>query len=192
MKLTHCNLSPLEFSPTQDPAGGWLIVLWSMNGQSLWSQLTHSSLVHETVYHLCENYMKKKQAYIYATWNWAFNNLLWQNRETDLIYFLTHWGLDKVADIFQTIFSSAFSLIKMYFVTIKFSLILVASGPINNTSALVKIMAWRRPCDSRYLNQWWLIYRRIYVSFGPNELMPMFVIVATGINIFGVVVFYKW
>ena len=145
------------------------------------SQLTHSSMAHETVYHLCENYMKK-QAYIYATWNWAFNNLLWQNTEIDLIYFLTQWGLDKMADIFQTIFSSAFSWIKMYLATIEFSLILVASGPINNTSALVKIMAWRRPGDSHYLNQWWLIYRRIYASFGPNELMSMFAIVATGIG----------
>ena len=122
-----------------------------------------------------------KKAHIYATWNWAFNNLLWQNTETNLI-FLTHWGLDKMADIFQTIFSSAFSWIKMYLVTIRFSLILVASGPINNTSALVKIMAWRRPGNSYYLNQWWLIYRRIYSSFGPNELMSMFAIIGTGIG----------
>ena len=27
---------------------------------------------------------------------------------------------------------------------------------------------------SHYLNQWWLIYRRIYVSLGLNELMKMF------------------
>ena len=41
---------------------------------------------------------------------------------------------------------------------------------------LVKIMAWRRPGDSHYLNNWWLVYRRIYVSFGPDELMSMFAI----------------
>ena len=58
-----------------------------------------------------------------------------------------------MADIFRTIFSSAFYWIKMYLVTIRFSLILVASGPINSTSALVKIMAWRLPGDSHYLNQ---------------------------------------
>ena len=37
-------------------------------------------------------------------------------------------------------------------------------------------MAWRRPGDSHYLNHRWLVYRRIYMSFGPNELMSMFAI----------------
>ena len=37
-------------------------------------------------------------------------------------------------------------------------------------------MAWRRPGDNHYLNHWWLVYRRIYMSFGPNELMSMFAI----------------
>ena len=150
MKLTHGNLSPLEFSPTQDPAGGCPIVFWSMDRQSLSSQLTHSSLAHENVYHLCDNYMKKNHAYIYAMWNWAFNKLLRQNTETYLIYlFNTLRPKQNVRHFPDDIFKCIF---------------------------LVKIMAWRRPGDSHYLNHWWLVYRRIYVSFGPNELMSMFAI----------------
>ena len=30
-------------------------------------------------------------------------------------------------------------------------------------------MAWYRPGDNHYLNQWWLVYWRIYRSLGPNE-----------------------
>ena len=44
------------------------------------------------------------------------------------------------------------------------------NGPISNIPVLVRIMAWRRQATSHYLNQWWLDYRRIYVSFGLNEL----------------------
>ena len=32
-------------------------------------------------------------------------------------------------------------------------------------------MAWRRPGVSHYLDQWWLVYWRIYASLGLNELM---------------------
>ena len=46
----------------------------------------------------------------------------------------------------------------------------VPNGPINNVPILVQIMAWHRPGDKPYLNQLCLDYRRIYASFGPNEL----------------------
>ena len=52
---------------------------------------------------------------------------------------LTHWGWDKMAVIFQTIFSHAFPEWKCT----KF----VPKGPINNIPVLVQIMAWRRISD---------------------------------------------
>ena len=58
---------------------------------------------------------------------------------------LTHWGWDKMAAIFQTTFSNAFSWMKMYEFFIEISLKFVPQGPINNIPALVQIMAWRRP-----------------------------------------------
>ena len=55
---------------------------------------------------------------------------------------LTHWGWDKMVAIFRTTFSNAFSWMKMYKFCFRLSLF-----PINNISALVQIMAWRRPGD---------------------------------------------
>ena len=60
---------------------------------------------------------------------------------------LTHWGRDKMAAISQTTLSNAFSSMKMLRVSIEISLKFVPNGPINNITALVKIMAWRRPGD---------------------------------------------
>ena len=68
-------------------------------------------------------------------------------------------------DIFKCIF-----LNEDIWISIKFSLKFVPKGPIDNISALVQIMAWRRPGASHYLNQWWLYYRRIYGSLVLNEL----------------------
>ena len=56
---------------------------------------------------------------------------------------LTHWGRDKMAAIYQTAFSNAFPWMKMYEFRLKF----VRKGSINNTPALVQIMAWRRLGD---------------------------------------------
>ena len=49
---------------------------------------------------------------------------------------LTNWDWDKMDAISQTAFSSTFS----------FSLKIASKGPINNVQALIKMMAWRRPC----------------------------------------------
>ena len=60
---------------------------------------------------------------------------------------LTHWGRDKMDDIFQTTFSNAFSWMKIYEFRLSFSLKFVPKGPINKIPALVQIMAWRLPGD---------------------------------------------
>ena len=68
-------------------------------------------------------------------------------------------------DMFKRIFVN-----EIFEFPIKISLNFVPKGSINNIPALVKIMAWRRPGAKPYLNQWWLIYRRIYASLRLNEL----------------------
>ena len=55
----------------------------------------------------------------------------------------------------------------------KISLKSVPKIRINNTTALVQIMPWRRPGAVHYLNQWWLVYWRIYASLGFTELRPL-------------------
>ena len=55
--------------------------------------------------------------------------------------------------------------------SIKISLKFVPKGPINNIPALVQIMACAVQATSHYLNQCWLVYRRIYASPGLKELI---------------------
>ena len=56
-------------------------------------------------------------------------------------------------------------------ISIKISLKFVPQGPINNIPASVQTMAWRRSDDKPMMNQWWLVYGRIYASLGLNGLM---------------------
>ena len=58
-------------------------------------------------------------------------------------------------------------------IPIKISLKFVPKGSINNIPTLVQIVAWGIQATSHYLNQWWLIYRRIYASHRLNELIDM-------------------
>ena len=72
-----------------------------------------------------------KQRILYSSWSFGSK-----------IITLTHWGRDKMAAIFNSIF-----LNENVWIPIKFSLKFVPKGPINNISALVQIMAWRHPGD---------------------------------------------
>ena len=56
----------------------------------------------------------------------------------------------------------------------KISLKFVPKGPINNITALVQIWLGAVQAPSHYLNQWWLVYWRIYASLGLNELKQSF------------------
>ena len=60
-------------------------------------------------------------------------------------YKLTHLPLDKMAAISQTTFLNAFSWMNsfVFWISLKF----VPKGPIDNTTALVQVMAWRRTGD---------------------------------------------
>ena len=61
---------------------------------------------------------------------------------------LTHRGRHKMVAISQTTFSNGFSWMKMYEIRLTFhSSLFVPKGQINDFSALVQIMAWRRPGD---------------------------------------------
>ena len=61
-----------------------------------------------------------------------------------LLLSLTHWDRDRMAAILQTMFSNAFSWMKML---LNISLKFVPNGPVNNIPSLVQVMAWRRPGD---------------------------------------------
>ena len=70
------------------------------------------------------------------------------------------------ADIFKCNF-----LDETVWISIKILLKFLPTGPINNISALVQIMAWHRLGDKPLSEPKWLVYWRIYASLGLNELM---------------------
>ena len=55
-------------------------------------------------------------------------------------------------------------------ILIEISLKFVPKSPINNISAVVQIMAWRRPGDKPLSEPMMVSLRRIYASLGLNEL----------------------
>ena len=79
-------------------------------------------------------------------------------------------------DIFKCIFlnENVWLLVKVW---MKF----VPKGPTNTIAALVHIMAWRRPGNNHCLNQWCLVYWRIYPSLGLTEFTHTGLIIRTNI-----------
>ena len=85
---------------------------------------------------------------------------------------LAQWGRDKMAAISQTTLSNAFSCMQVLEFRLKFhwSFFLRVKSTI--------LQHWFRywlgadKATSHYLNQWWVYYRRIYVSVSLNELIP--------------------
>ena len=94
-------------------------------------------------------------------------------RMVDSVTTLTHWGRDKMAAVSQTTFSNAFSWMKMIEFRLRFYWSLFPRVQ------LIIFQHWFRwwlgagQATSHYLNQWWLVYWRIYTSLGLNELTKL-------------------
>ena len=82
---------------------------------------------------------------------------------------LTNWGPDKIAAISQTTFSNAFSWMKIY----EFRLRCQWSSFLRVQLTIFEHwFRWWLGTDqapSHRLNQWWLVYWRIYASLGLGE-----------------------
>ena len=87
-----------------------------------------------------------------------------------LINSLTHWGRDKMAAIFQTTYSKAFSWMKMYKFWLKFHWSLFLRVQLTIIQHRFRKWLGADQATSHYLNQGWKIYWRIYASLGLNEL----------------------
>ena len=86
---------------------------------------------------------------------------------------LTHWGIwgrDKMAAISQTTFSNGFSWMKIYEFQLKFHWSLFLRVQLTIFQHWFRWWLGADEATSHYLNQWWLVYRRIYASLGLNEL----------------------
>ena len=85
----------------------------------------------------------------------------------------THWGQDKMAAIFQTTFSNAFSWKKMFEFRLKFHWSLFPGVQLTILQHWLRQWLGADQATSHYLNQCWLDHRRIYASLGLNELKGM-------------------
>ena len=83
---------------------------------------------------------------------------------------LTHWGRAKMAAIFQTTFSNAFSWMKMLEFRLKGHWRLFARGQLTIFQLWFREWLGAVQATSQNLNQWWSVYWRIYASLGLNEL----------------------
>ena len=87
---------------------------------------------------------------------------------------VNYWGQDKIDAILQTTFSNAFSWMENVWILLKISLKFVPKVWINNITALVQIMDWRRPGNeplSEPVMVNFLMY--IYASLCLSELKDM-------------------
>ena len=76
---------------------------------------------------------------------------------------LTHWGRDKMAAIFQTTLSNAFSWMKMLKFRLKFNWSLFLRVQLTIVHHWFRRWLGTDQATSHYLNQWWLDYWRIYI-----------------------------
>ena len=82
---------------------------------------------------------------------------------------LTHRGRDKMAAVFQTALSNVYLWMKMYGLRLRFHWNLFLRF------VLILFQHWFRywldadQATNHYMNQWWLVYWRIYASPGLNE-----------------------
>ena len=85
----------------------------------------------------------------------------------------THWGRDNMDAISQTTFSSAFLWMKMLKFLLRFLWNLFLRVQLTIFQHWFRLWLGAVQATSHYLNQWWLVYWRIYASPGLNELTTL-------------------
>ena len=84
---------------------------------------------------------------------------------------VTHWSRERMAAISQTTFSNAFSWMKIYEFRLKFHWSLFPRVQLTIFQHWFRQWLGADQATSHYMNQWWLIYWRIYASM--SKIQPM-------------------
>ena len=96
---------------------------------------------------------------------------LHSNVQSTHLWELTHWGPDKLAAVSQTTVSNALYWMKMYEFRLRFHWHLFLRVQLRIFQHWFRSWLGADQATSHDLNQWWLVYWRIYASLGLNELM---------------------
>ena len=106
---------------------------------------------------------------------WNALILLWCHGDALALYRILNTLRPRQMDaISQTTFSNAFSWMKMFEFRLKFHWRLFLRFQITIFQHWFRYWLGAVQATSHYLNQWWLVYWRIYASPGLNELMTCF------------------
>ena len=106
----------------------------------------------------------------------------WMNNHlTAFHWMLTHWGRDRMATIFQTTLSNAFSCMKILELWLKFHWSLSLRVQLTIVHHWFRWWLGAHQATSYYLNQWWLDYWHIYALLGLNEFIPLGIFTAWSI-----------
>ena len=95
---------------------------------------------------------------------------VWPRARFQVLGGLTHWDRDQIDAISQTTFSNAFSRMKMNEFRLGFHWSLFLMFELTIFQLWFRLWLGADQATSHYLNQWWLVYWRIYASLGLNEL----------------------
>ena len=123
---------------------------------------------------VCVNYIWDK-VFHWFNWTRLIYEIIWPCPATRTLMevidvLLTHWGRDKMDAISQTTLSNAFLRMKMLKFWLKFHCSLFLRVQLTRFQDWFRQRLGACQATSHYLNQWWLVYWRIYASLGLNEL----------------------
>ena len=115
----------------------------------------------------------KNMLHNYTTWKKSnqFLFIALEHRTHQSFKTLTHRGRDKMAVIFQTTFSNAFSWMKVYKFRLRFHWCLFPRAQLKIFKHWFIYWLGAGQVTSHYLKQWWLVYWHVYASLGLNELI---------------------
>ena len=142
----------------------WCFPLWKQFNGSLLLTMENISILSancaDMFYSAIYNKIKSTSDHKSRTCN---SSITWQHK-----FF---WGRHKMAAIFQTTFSNAFSWVKIYEFRLRFHLSLFPRVHLTICQHWFWYWFGADQATSHYLNQWWLVYWRIYASLCINELL---------------------
>ena len=111
--------------------------------------------------------------HVYSSSMLGFHGMLIKVRvNIDWCCFSSHWGRHKMAAVSQTTAWNVCSWMKMLEFRLRFHWSLFLRVQLTIIQHWFRKWLGAGQATSHYLNQWWLVYWRIYASLGLNKLTP--------------------
>ena len=138
----------------------FLASIWPSGSQTVWQTCGFSNFWKKTIYSV--HFIPSMSRYGVSLLTSIQNGGIMSPFMGTSCWILTHWGRDKMAVIFGTTFSNAFSFNENVWFSIKIPCWFVHKGQINNNPTLVQIMVLCRPGDKQW-SELMIVFERIYV-----------------------------